>query len=315
MYIGKSLMELDALADDLLSKSVKDDEPIDEEKDAQTSGGEDEDLKPEDISDGAPTGDEKPGEDDGGTDEPAEEGSKDDENEDEDEDDDLNKSGSGLPEDGDTDELEKSIHNQFESHESLRQGMEASEFLSSLVDVLTKSITDMQFDLAETGNNTLQSNDILAKSLQASLKMNAQLREENVALRNSVETLEKSFNSKLDDLSKSISGITEKIDGMSTSDKMDKIMEQLEVISNQPSHMRKSVSNINMMDRDFGASLNGAPIQQNSFDALSKAQVMEVLTNELMAKNPMVSAGDIIGYESGAPLRPDLQQLVVSRVK
>ena len=67
-------------------------------------------------------------------------------------------------------------------------------------------------------------------------------------------------------------------------------------------------------DRDFGMSRDGVKAV-GGFDSLSKSQVMTILNSELYAGNQNVTAQDIISYESGAPLRPDLQSLVASKVK
>ena len=330
MYLGKSLAELDELADEMLSKSMKKSEETDD------------DLKPEDISSGAAedTNDngeegsepeEKPEEE--GTEEPkagddeGEEGGEKPEPEDikksedagsgltEDEtkpeeeqqpEEDIKKSenseesdGEEQPEQPDPEEIEKSAKNDFTSNSEVAKGVEASEFLGALVEVMSKSLSDVQIDLSNSSVANMKSTDILAKSLQASLQQNNKLREDNARLARRVADLEKSITSGMDDIR----------------DFMEKISDSMENIASQPAHMQKSVSNVKILDRDFGSSINGSPVGQKSFESLTKSQVMDILTAEMYNGNPSVSTSDIIGYESGAPLRPDLQQLVASKIK
>ena len=95
----------------------------------------------------------------------------------------------------------------------------------------------------------------------------------------------------------------------SVSKGFDRIMDSLDDISCHPVSMRKSLASISVHDRDFDRSLNGQRTV-DTFASLSKSQVLDVLNNELYSGNQNVKPSDIISYESGAPLRADLQSLV-----
>lgn len=305
--LAKSLAELDELADEMLMKSSA----------AEDTQDKDEDVKPEEISD-----------DSTDTDADAESNDAEDTNDEESNDEvkksgdveditdgandaDMEKSCGGcddtkksedseeIPaadeeaededEAADEEEVEKSIRDDFAADERIQKGMEASEFLGAIVEVISKSLSGVQYDVISGQKTQAGATDILAKSLKASLDMNAQLREDNARLTRRINKIEKSMASGFD-----------------------RIMDSLDEISSQPVGMRKSVGSMQVIDRNFGASIEGTPVK-GGFDSLNKSTVMDILTREMYAGNPSVSTSDIIGYESGAPLRQDLQQLVVSK--
>ena len=152
-------------------------------------------------------------------------------------------------------------------------------------------MSEVQYDIHTGAKCQESANDVLAKSLQASLAMNASLRKDNEKLTRRITKLEKSL-----------------------SEGFDKIMDALDDFSSQPVGMRKSLASVSVQDRNFEASTEGS-VRPTGFESLSKSQVMSVLESELIAGNPAVSASDIIGYESGAPIRQDLQHLVVSKCR
>ena len=278
MKLTKSLAELDSAADELLAKS----------KVAEDDGGngDEEKLTPEEVSDDSTaTPDSEEGAGEGN-------------------DDDLEKCNDGVkksdepeqleeePEEEQTaDDMEKSLKDDFQANEVIAQGMENSEFFSAVVEVLTKSLSDVQYDTMTAAKEAGAANDVLAKSMNAVIVANAALRADNERLTRRINKLEKSI-----------------------SQGFDKIMDSLDEMSSQPAHMRKSMRAVNVHDKDFGASLDGVQTA-GGFDSLSKSQVMTILNSELYGGNPNVQATDIISYESGAPLRPDLQALVASKVK
>jgi hypothetical protein len=131
----------------------------------------------------------------------------------------------------------------------------------------------------------------MAKSMQAVLLSNKSLSAENEALKRRVNKLEKSI-----------------------SMGFDKVLDAIDTISTEPAHQRKSMASINVHDKDFNKSLNGSG-DVGGFESLSKSQVLNVLNNELYSGNQLVTAQDIISYESGAPLRVELQPLVMSKCK
>lgn len=299
--LTKSLAELDAAADALLAKSMK-------AEDSQGDGSEEE-ISPEEVSDNvtAPKSedaenadtdkDKEPESEDKEEEEPVEKSEKPDE--------DLQKSDEGEEgeepseegneeegeEEKSPEEIEKSIRDDFEADDTIRKSIETSEFYAAMVDVLTKSLGDMQYDVQSQGRQSASANEVLAKSLNAMIQTNATLRADNERLTRRINKLEKSM-----------------------SQGFDKVMDALDDISSQPSHMRKSMASINIHDRDFGSSINGQKVV-GGFESMSKAQVLSVLNNEMFAGNQNVTAQDIISYESGAPLRQDLQSLVASKCK
>ena len=298
MKLTKSLAELEAAADELLkkSKNAKDDD----EKASKDTG----DVTPEEVSDsGSSTYEDKNIED---------------ENQDEDavdekevalaedvedpEDEDVKKSDSDkADEKEDTeadedeeltpDEVEKDVKEDFESDELVKKSMENSEFLSSVVDILAKSMSDVQYNVHVGNKAQSAASEILAKSIQAVMTSNNTLKEENERLTRRINKLEKSISAGFE-----------------------KVMDSLDELASQPAHVRKSMASVSVVDRDFDRSLNGSAVI-GGFESLNKSQVLAVLNNELYAGNQNVSPSDIISYESGAPLRQDLQALVVSKCK
>ena len=288
MKLTKSLAELDSAADELLAKS----------KAAEDDGGngDEEKLTPEEVSDDSTaTPDSEEGAGEGNDDdlEKCNDGvKKSDEPEQLDDGDNNDESGEEEPEEEQTaDDMEKSLKDDFQANEVIAQGMENSEFFSAVVEVLTESLSEVQYDTMTAAKEAGAANDVLAKSMNAVIVANAALRADNERLTRRINKLEKSI-----------------------SQGFDKIMDSLDEMSSQPAHMRKSMRAVNVHDKDFGASLDGVQTA-GGFDSLSKSQVMTILNSELYGGNPNVQATDIISYESGAPLRPDLQALVASKVK
>lgn len=288
MKLTKSFADLEAAADELLAKS----------KAAEDGGkGDEENLTPDEVSDDStatPDSEEGAGE---GNDEELEKCNcpngdgvkKSDEPEQMGEG--SNDSEGGDEEEQTADEMEKSLKDDFQANDVIAQGMENSEFFSAVVEVLTKSLSDVQYDTMMASKEAGAANEVLAKSMNAMIVANAALRADNERLTRRINKLEKSI-----------------------SQGFEKIMDSLDEMSSQPAHMRKSMRSVNVHDKDFGASLDGVQ-KSGGFDDLSKSQVMSILNSELYGGNPNVQATDIISYESGAPLRPDLQALVASKVK
>ena len=307
--LTKSLAELDAAADELLAKSkaAEDNQADDSKEDVtpeevsdsatpESEGAENADAdeeekeetpeedeepveKSEDVDDlekcDAPNGDIKKSEDASDEDEPSEPEEGTDEGE----------------EDKSAEEIEKSIRDDFEAEEPIKKSMESSEFLASVVDILAKSMGDVQYDVQSQGRAQSAATEILAKSIGAVMQANQSLKADNERLTRRINKLEKSI-----------------------TQGFEKVMDSLDEISAQPAHMRKSMASVSVHDRNFDRSLNG---QQTvgGFESLSKSQVLTVLNNELYAGNQNVTPQDIISYESGAPLRHDLQSLVESKCK
>lgn len=298
MKLTKSLAELEAAADELLkkSKNAKDDD----EKTSEDTG----DVTPEEVSDSGSSTDEDKNIEDENQDEDAvdeKEVALAEEVEDP-EDDDVKKSEDKTEDEEDADadededeltpeEVEKDVKDDFESDELVKKSMDNSEFLSSVVDILAKSMSDVQYNVHVGNKAQSAASEILAKSIQAVMTSNKTLKEENERLTRRINKLEKSISAGFE-----------------------KVMDSLDELASQPAHVRKSMASVSVVDRDFDRSLNGSAVI-GGFESLNKSQVLAVLNNELYAGNQNVSPSDIISYESGAPLRQDLQALVVSKCK
>lgn len=302
--LSKSLADLDAAADELLKKSA--DTEADEEKDK------DNEPAPEDIADAAPAKDEEKDKDSEDTDlekcgancnkltkseeseeakdEPVEEKTEDKEDEENSESNDNAEEGENE-EDTTKEDVEKSVKDDFTANENISKALQSSEFQAAMVDVLVKSLSEIEYSMHSSSKDQEKATSVMAKSMQAVLLSNKSLSAENEALKRRVNKLEKSI-----------------------SMGFDKVLDAIDTISTEPAHQRKSMANINVHDKDFNKSLNGSGAI-GGFESLSKSQVLSVLNNELYSGNQLVTAQDIISYESGAPLRVELQPLVMSKCK
>lgn len=282
--MNENLMKLDELADELLEKSLKK-----AEEDVEPKESNDNDLKAEDVIEDETSNsneDEKELEEDkksepkdGEKSEP-----KEDEKElDEDETSISKEDEKELEEDekSESKDEEKELEKSTET-EVIEKSVNNSRAFADAIEVLHKSITDMG-----SANNT--TDGILAKSLISLINANNSLKEENHTLNERLDSIEKSMGEKFDTL-----------------------LDAVESMANQPANMRKSMKNVHVHDRDFAKSLNG---NVNKFDSLSKSEVLGILNDELYNNNPSVTVSDVIGFESGAPLRPELKALVENKVK
>lgn len=306
--IAKSLTELDSIADELLSKSVKksEDEPA-----------------PEDISsdeDNEANGDKASGKpDDEPDDEPDNEPSKKKPDQsasgDGDEDDvqksalatdkmtnntangdlQMNKSDCEDDEDCDDEDDEDEVKKSFLNNKELAKGMQNSEFYGALVSVMSDALSKSFNKLTDMQDTSNKSSDILAKSLMATIEMNKSLGQQVVKLKRENKVMSRNITKSLEDIKESIAELGE-------------MKDMLESMASQP-QVRKSVGNISVMERNFQKSINGQGADMN----LSKSEVLGILNDELFKGNPMVTAQDIIGYESGAPLRQELMGLIANK--
>lgn len=83
---------------------------------------------------------------------------------------------------------------------------------------------------------------------------------------------------------------------------MDLLSKRIEDIEEQPT-MRKSVRDINIHEKNFSKSLSSEKTD------LSKSQKLEIM-NDLLRKGDTVVPMDIIGYETGSPLRPEVEEKI-----
>lgn len=286
--LSKSFEALDAAADELLKKSNSDDDkedikPDDVAKDSDSSS--DDSKNDDDVKKGGDCGGNcSPDGDNLKKSDSDDKGDSDDDSDDDDgdsDDDDMSKS---------LESFQRDVSEDFKSDEDISKGIDNSEFQAALVTSIVKSLGEIQYDFHNRVKAENAVNDILAKSLQAVISSNTTLRTENDKLTRRINKLEKS-------LEKGFATILDAIDSMST----------------QPAHMRKSVGSINVLDKDFNKSVNGNGT--NSLSNLSKGEILGILNSELYSGNTLVQPGDIISYESGAPLRPELHQLVLSKAK
>ena len=306
--IAKSLTELDSIADELLSKSVKksEDEPAPEDISSDEDNEANDDKasgKPDDESDDKPDNEpnkKKPDLSASG---------------DGDEDDvqksalatdsmtinsangelQMNKSDCEDDEDCDEDDDEDDVKKSFLNNKELAKGMENSEFYGALVSVMSDALSKSFNKLTDMQDTSNKSSDILAKSLIATIEMNKSLGHQVVKLKRDNKVMSRNITKSLEDIKESFAELGE-------------MKDMLESMASQP-QVRKSVGNISVMERNFQKSINGQGADMN----LSKSEVLGILNDELFKGNPMVTAQDIIGYESGAPLRQELMGLIVNK--
>lgn len=214
-----------------------------------------------------------------------------DDSDDDSEDDSDDSDDSGEDTNKSLEDIQQDIMEDFHQDADIANGTATSEFQAAMVAATAKSLGELQYDIRQNNKNDNQIAEVLVKSFQAVIAANNQLRTDNDRLTRRLNKLEKS-------LDKGFESVMEAIDDLST----------------QPAHMRKSVSSINVHDKDFNKSVNGNG-GVSGFESLTKSQVLTTLTNELYANNPEVRTQDIISYESGAPLREELKALVVSKCK
>lgn len=277
----KSLETLDQAAEELLNKSELN---VDKEDNSQNGDDlskgkdcKDDDLNKSDDNDIADKSDDNDSGDDSEDD-----SDNDDSGDDSDDEEETKKSLS---------DFQQNMEDNFQADDDIAQGVQSSEFQAAVVASLAKALGEIQYDIYTNSKANGQISSIFAKSMKVLIDANQSLRAENDKLSRRVNKLEKSFNSGFDSL-----------------------IDAIDSLSVQPAHSRKSVSSINVHDRDFNKSLNGAG-GVSDFDSLSKSQVMDVLNNELYSGNQSIRPADIIAFESGAPLRPELKTLVVNKCK
>ena len=278
MKLGSQMLDLDKLASTVLAKSMSAD------KDKEDTSTE---VNPEDVSANIPDEDnEKPEETTTEEKEKREDTIKKSvdtedstETKTEDETDEETEKNS-EDEQATEEEMEKS----FKSNEVIQESIEASEFLETLVETIIKSLAGMQIDLQKSQSNSNGALEILAKSLGANLRQG--------------EAIQSQLDTGIQNLQKSIS---EQITTMKS-----EILSELTEFSHQPASLRKSVGNVAVHDRDFQKSLGTTSGVEN----LSKSEVLSILNTELYSGNALVTPSDIISYESGAPLRPEIEKLV-----
>lgn len=280
--LNKSLAALDAAADELLKKSNAD------------TADKDDDLKPDDVSqdddtEGVQKCDKPDGDNIKKGDKPDKDDIKKSDGDDEDEDSDDDEDDTDEDTSKSLEDIQQEIIDDFNQDGDIANGAATSEFQAAIVAATAKSLGELQYDLHQNNKNGNHIAGIMAKSLQAVIASNTQLRAENTKLTRRLNKLEKSLNTGFENL-----------------------LDAIDSLSTQPAHMRKSVGSLNIYDKNFSQSLNGGI---GGFESLSKSQVMTVLTNELYASNPVVRTEDIISYESGAPLREELKSLVISKCK
>lgn len=292
MKIGTQVLDLDKLADEVLAKSVKttdkEDAPADNEK-----------VNPEEISANIPDNsnekpDETTAEEKENREEPVEKSVGAAENSEGEEPMEKSETGNESPETAEkpaegseNSEGEEPIEKSFKSNDDIKKSIEASEFLEAVVECIVKSLTETQTTIQKSQSASEDAYEVFAKSLAANLRQG--------------EAVQEQISTAMDDIKKSLS---EEISSMKS-----EILGQLEEFSHQPAHMRKSMQNVNVHDKNFQKSLG----QPAAGQQLSKSEVLATLTSEMYSGNPLVTANDIISYESGAPLRPEVERLVISK--
>ena len=307
--IAKSLTELDSIADELLSKSVKksEDEPAPEDissDEDNEANGDKASGKPDDESDNE--SDDKPSKKKKPDQSASGDGDEDDvqksalatdsmTNNSANGDLQMNKSDCDEDEDCDEDDDEDDVKKSFLNNKELAKGMQNSEFYGALVSVMSDALSKSFNKLTDMQDTSNKSSDILAKSLMATIEMNKSLGQQVVKIKRDNKVMSRNITKSLEDIKESIAELGE-------------MKDMLESMASQP-QVRKSVGNISVMERNFQKSINGQGADMN----LSKSEVLGILNDELFKGNPMVTAQDIIGYESGAPLRQELMGLIANK--
>lgn len=184
-------------------------------------------------------------------------------------------------EDEDDDDVKKSLQSAILDSDD----DPAAETMNAVAEIIAKSMADVMDNVTGSREYSENSNAILAKSLLA----------QNVILHEQAESLQKT-NRRLSSMTKSLE------------EKLDLLEAKIDKLGAQPAHMRKSVASYT--ERNFAESVGGTGAGSQQ---LSKAQVNEILTNELMSGSGIVTAQDIVALESGAAMRPEITALIDSR--
>lgn len=179
----------------------------------------------------------------------------------------------------DDDEITEEIQKSF-AVPGVEQAFEVSEFLSAITEAITGSLSVVGGQIKKSMNTNETVYNALAKSVRAIAQSNSQVMEQQRITQNLCKSMMSKF---------------------------EEINAKLDTIGAQPM-TRKSVAGIVPIQKSFDTSAGNTAGAQ-----LSKSQVMSILNDELYKGNPNVSASDIISYESGAPLRPEVQDLVMNK--
>lgn len=163
----------------------------------------------------------------------------------------------------------------IETANSVADALEVSAFLSEMTSSLNKSLDDLQKCINDSDESNQGALGTFAKSFLAIVDSQKALMDSN----NTLGELVKSMNATIDSLSKRIEDIEE-----------------------QPT-MRKSVRDINVHSKDFSKSISSDKTE------LSKSQKLDIM-NDLLRKGDTVVPMDIIGYETGSPLRPEVEEKI-----
>ena len=168
-------------------------------------------------------------------------------------------------------EISKSLN----ASDSSKDALEVSKFLSDLTDTLSKSMETLEKSVKDSDVSNKDALNTFAKSFMAIAESQKAIMESGTELNELVKSMK---------------------------DNLDSINSRLEGIEAQPT-IRKSVRDINVHDKDFNQSLGGGEVE------MSKSQKLDIM-NDLLKKGDTVVPMDIIGYETGSPLRPEVEQRI-----
>ena len=154
------------------------------------------------------------------------------------------------------------------------------------------------------------------KSLSAGKYINRKFKEVTTSVNLLKSVLEKSTSAQddaMDVFAKAFSAIAQTQSSLanmlkSIGGQVTELNNRLGVIESQPQG-RKSVGNLNVHDKNFQKSAGAQG------ETLSKSEIGAILTDELFKGNPNITKQDIIRFESGAPLRPEVRTLIDNRAK
>lgn len=173
------------------------------------------------------------------------------------------------------DDDEETIEKSLKTNEEASNALEVSTFLAEL----TKSISDSVKGFSDNLQKSMDTNEgtleVFAKSFGAIAQTQAKIAEAQ---------------GDLTQLVKSIGG------------KLEAVETKIEGIEMSP-NMRKSVRDVNVFDKNFKKSISDATNTNSKSDNLR-------IMNDLLVKGDTVMPMDIISYESGSPLRPEVVERI-----
>lgn len=300
--LNKSINNQEEIGDENLEKSKKTETPEDKVEDTKASEisegadnkieeetQEEQEKKNEDDADKEESEKEENNEPEKKEDEAPEETEKKDEEPEKKDDENLEKSK----------ETEKVPEDETETEETTTE--DAEELVKSLM--TQPAIQAIANLVAEQIQGSIGLITPMAKSISASNQLNAELYRNNETLIKSVGKLEGLLQKSIDNSELSLEAVNGVTEELST------IKDEVAGMG-RVAHLRKSVGATQIADKNFDESSATIPQEQ----ILTKSQIASVLLNEVQSGNTNVTVADVMTAEAGGNIRPDLMQLVKSKL-